>query len=280
MQCRSGPGCLLLAVFSQCSLGHALPCAWLQSPSGRPQDAPGDLCTNLCWIPFLSPKWELQRPVSFSTVFCFLDPDTRNWQSQAAKGCLWHLFVSTCLAAARENAWNQWIFGSAPACRFTATVQHDAHSCCDVCLVSSLHAGMFDFSAHEASSSWPLQCGNSARGGAGCPHLDLAMQNKCVWGPHQNKIEKSYEISRWVCSQPRRFLSLCFPICLPQVMLVCSSAFPHGSLGAPAIPQCLQRFLLNQVVKLVWINFFFFLFLYLGKEWVCTWIFPPFFLKI
>lgn len=62
-----------------------------------------------------------------------------DWQLQAASGCQWHQFVPTCLGAAWENAWNQWIFGSVPACRFTANVQHDVHSCCGVHLVSSLH---------------------------------------------------------------------------------------------------------------------------------------------
>lgn len=92
--------------------------------------------------------------------------------------------------------------------------------------------------------------------GEGRPHPDLPMQKKCIWGPHQNNIEKSYEISRWVCKQSRRFLPLCFPSCLPQLMLECSSVSPCGNLVAPAILPCLPRFLLNQVVKLVWINFF------------------------
>lgn len=81
----------------------------------------------------------------------------------------------------------------------------------------------------------------------------------------KTKIEKNYAISRRVCSQPRRFLPLCFPSCLPQIKLECSSTFPCGSLGAPAILPCLQSFLLNQVVKLVQINIFY-LFLFWEKS--------------
>lgn len=61
-----------------------------------------------------------------------------------------------------KNAWNQWLFGSVPAHRFTANVQHDVPHCSGVALVSSLQAGVSDCSAHVASCSWASQWGNSA----------------------------------------------------------------------------------------------------------------------
>lgn len=37
-----------------------------------------------------------------------------------------------------QSAWNQWLFGSVPARRFTANVQYDLSNCSGLALVSSL----------------------------------------------------------------------------------------------------------------------------------------------
>lgn len=66
-----------------------------------------------------------------------------------------------------QNAWNQWLFGRVPACRFAANVQHDVPNCSGVALVSSLQVGVFDCLACAAPSSWASQWGKSAQRYAG-----------------------------------------------------------------------------------------------------------------
>lgn len=161
MQCRSDPGFLLLAGFSQCSLGHEFPCAW--SPSGMLLGIHGQTCAEYhFYVQNGNYKGQFQWKLQISAVFCCLDPDTWRLAVPVSKGLPVAPVCPYLPGSSVRKHLKPMDIWQCLQCRFTANVQHNVHSCCDVHLVSSLHPGIFDFSAHESSSYWALQCGNSS----------------------------------------------------------------------------------------------------------------------